>query len=200
MASHTREPERLRTRFGDKYTDKRLIADLTSTKRGSADRRVALEAVADRSINLSSAEELKNLRRTLQSTDEGKLAFNELSAQSLKDIRDKATSGVGKDERGNPLVSPAKLMQEINKLDKSGKLDILFGKKGAEDLRTISEVARDVFVSQPGSVNYSNTASQLATLLDAAMLPISYATTGLPHDGLSYWRQSGKQESKRAKN
>jgi len=190
---------RLRTEFSNKYQKKKLIKDLTSTKPGTNDRTVALENVVNKTVNLGSAEELINLRRTLQKTEEGKEAFKEVAAQVIKNIKLKAAGGVGKDENGNPLVSPAKLKQEIERLDQSGKLDILFGKKGAEDLRTIKDIAVDVFVSQPGAVNYSNTASTLATLLDAALLPITYSTTGLPMTGLATGVRASSKKLKQRK-
>lgn len=176
---------KLRSKFSSKYQDKKLISDLLGTKPGSTDRKIALEKVSEKSIKLSSAEELKNLRRTLQKTDEGKIAFNELAAQSLKDIKDISTGNIGQDERGNPLISPAKFAKAVNGLDESGKLEILFGKKGAEQLRTMVKIGKDTFVSQPGSINTSNTASQIANLLDAAvLLPAAFMTTGYPMTGL----------------
>lgn len=167
----------MRTRFGDKYQNRKLVNDLISTKAGTADRRVALEDVTHKAVNLSSAEDLKNLRRTLQSTDEGRVAFNEITAQALKDIRDKSTGNIGMDERGNPLVSPAKLAKTIGALDEAGKLDILFGKNAAEQLRTLVSVARDTYVSQPGAVNYSNTAS---SILAGSIDLMTSAATGIP--------------------
>jgi len=180
---------KLRNDFGKKYQEKKLIADLTSTKPGSTDRRVALEKVVDKAVNQGSRDELINLRRTLQRTEEGREAFVELAAQALKDIKAKALGNVGQDEKGNPLVSPAKLSAEINKLDANGKLDVLFGKKGAEQLRTLRDVSKDVFVSQPGAVNMSNTATaldQAVKFLDAAiLLPGAFVATGLPMTGFA---------------
>jgi hypothetical protein len=61
-------------------------------------------------------------------------------------------------------------------LDKSGKLDFVFGKKGAEQLRTINDVAKDVLTAPPGAVNTSNTASVLAGMMDIAIS----GTAGVP--------------------
>ena len=177
-----RRARKLRNDFGKKYEEKKLISELTSTKPGSTDRRIALEKVLNKAVNQGSRDELINLRRTLQRTEEGREAFKELAAQALKDIKAKALGNVGQDEKGNPLVSPAKLAAEINKLDDNGKLDVLFGKKGAEQLRTLRDVSKDVFVSQPGAVNMSNTATVMAALLDiyasstfGAPLPVTLA-------------------------
>jgi len=94
----------------------------------------------------------------------------------VKFLRDEATKGVGRDELGNPILSPGQLDRVITQLDKSGKLDFVFGKKGAEQLRTINDVAKDVLVAPPGSVNTSNTASVLAGMMDIAIS----GTAGVP--------------------
>ena len=191
---------RLRRQFAEKYQEKKLINDLVSTKPNSSDRKIALENVFQKTVKTGSADELKNLRRTLQRTDEGKQAYAELAAQAIKNVKKQATGNIGQDENGNPLVSPAKLNKEIKSLDESGKLEILFGKKGAEDLRTIADVSRDVLVSQPGAVNYSNTASTLLTqMIDAAMLPASFAATGLPMTGLATGARAIKDRARKRK-
>jgi len=191
---------KLRRNYAKKYQEKKLINDLVSTKPNSSDRKIALENVFQKSVKTGSADELKNLRRTLQRTDEGKQAYAELAAQAIKNVKKQATGNIGQDENGNPLVSPAKLNKEIKSLDESGKLEILFGKKGAEDLRTIADVSRDVLVSQPGAVNTSNTASTLLTqMMDAAILPVSFYATGLPLYGLTAGARQIKDKARKRK-
>jgi isopentenyl phosphate kinase len=73
--------------------------------------------------------------------------------------------GYVKDINGNSIVSPTGLNNIIQKLDKSGKLELIFGKKGAERYRTLNDVTKDVKTVPEGSVNYSGTASQLKNLV-----------------------------------
>ncbi len=95
---------------------------------------------------------------------------------------------MARDELGNPVVSAAQLDKAITALDKSGKLEFIFGKKGAEQLRTINEVAKDVLVAPPGSVNTSNTASVLLAAMDMAIS----GSAGLPVPVLSGLRMAAK--------
>ena len=99
-------------------------------------------------------------------------------------MRDEATKGVGRDELGNPILSPAQLDRVVGQLDKSGKLDFVFGKKGAEQLRTINDVAKDVLTAPPGAVNTSNTASVLAGMMDIAIS----GTAGVPAPVMTSFR------------
>ena len=78
--------------------------------------------------------------------------------------------------RGNAIVSPDKLNKIVRELDADGKLDFVFGKKGAEKIRDINDLAKDVYTSPPGSVNSSNTTSSLLAALDLS----TSAFIGLP--------------------
>jgi hypothetical protein len=124
-----------------------------------------------------SLDDVRAIRRTLQTAgEEGQQAWKELQGATLKNIKDTITSSAQTDIRGNPIVSADKLNRLIKELDNDGKLDFVFGKKGAEKIRDINDIAKDIYTSPPGTVNHSNTATILLGLLDttASMM------TGLP--------------------
>jgi hypothetical protein len=93
-------------------------------------------------------------------------------------IRDEATKGVGRDINGKPYVSTAALDKIITNLDKSGKLEYIFGKKGAEHYRTLNEVTKDLQTTPQGAVNTSGTTSTLLAALGE--MAVAGATTGVP--------------------
>jgi hypothetical protein len=68
------------------------------------------------------------------------------------------------DKRG---MSDSKVAAE-DVFRRSGKLDYMFGKKGAEQLRAINDLAKDIYTAPPGAVNHSNTASVILAALDMA--------------------------------
>lgn len=153
--------------YAAEFKSRAVVADLLGKKKGSEDRSVALENVAKRAVRGGSADDLGFLRRTLLSAgDDGRQAWRELQGQTIADIRDAALKNVGRDERGNPVVSAAALHKSIRDLDAAGKLEILFNKRGAEHLRDLSDLSKDIFTSPPGSVNHSNTASAVLNALD----------------------------------
>lgn len=168
-----------RARFGSDYENIGLVKNLLGQKRGSSDRAIAMEDVLRRSVidPSTSLDTVRQVRRLLQTEGpNGQQAWKELQGGTLKFIRGEATKGVGRDELGNPILSPAQLDRVVGQLDKSGKLDFVFGKKGAEQLRTINDVAKDVLTAPPGAVNTSNTASVLAGMMDIAIS----GTAGVP--------------------
>lgn len=161
------------------YENFGLAKQLLKSKRGSADRAVALEDVLRKSLispsaDVDSVTKLKQLLQTEGPT--GQQAWKELQGGMLRHIKDEALKGVSRDAAGNQIVSASALDRVVTQLDKTGKLDLVLGKKQAEQIRTINEVAKDVLTTPPGAVNTSNTATVLAGLLDVAIS----GTTGVP--------------------
>lgn len=160
----------LRARYADQYENHAVISDLLNNKRGSADRRVALEDVFDRVVFRGSLDDMRQARKVLQTGgEEGAQAWKEIQGQAVRYIRDEATKNVARDTFGNEIISPAALDKAIKRLDNEGKLDYLFGKKGAEQMRSVNDLAKVMFTTPPGAVNTSNTASVLLAALDMAV-------------------------------
>lgn len=168
-----------------------LVSNLLGTKRGSSDRAIALEDVVRKSIiePSTSLDQTRHLGGLLKKSGQGQQAWRELQGATLAYIRDEAYKGVTRDAAGNQVISPANLNRVITNLDKNGKLDYLYGKKGAEQLRTLNEVAQDVFTAPPGAVNTSNTASALMMSLDTLA---TFGTTGLPVPALKVLTEARK--------
>jgi hypothetical protein len=182
-----RKARAARAKYASDYENIGLVKQLINTKRGTDDRAIAMEDVLRRSIlqPSSSLDTVRQLRRLLQTEGEvGKQAWKELQGGTLRHIRDEALKSVQVDQAGNRIVSPAQLDRVITQLDKTGKLDFIFGKKGAEQLRVINDVAKDVLTAPPGAVNTSNTASVLAGLMDVAIS----GTAGVPAPIMSSFR------------
>jgi hypothetical protein len=160
----------LRAKYADQYENRAVISDLLNSKRGMADRRVALEDVADRIIFRGSLDDMRFARKVLQTGgEEGQQAWKEVQGSALRYIRDEATKGVARDAAGNEVISASGLDRAIKRLDSDGKLDYLFGKRGAEKLRAVNDLSKVMFTSPPGAVNTSNTASVILAAMDMAM-------------------------------
>jgi hypothetical protein len=103
---------------------------------------------------------------------------NELRGYAADKIKEQATKGVGRDINGKPYVSTAELDKQINALDKSGKLDFLFGKQQAERYRTLNEFTKDLQTTPQGTVNTSGTTSTMLAALGE--MALTGAATGVP--------------------
>lgn len=176
-----------RRRYAHDYENIPVVKQLLNNKRGTEERAVALEHVLNKVIlePSTSLDAMRQVRRLLQTEGEnGKQAWRELQGGVIQHIKDQALKNVAPDQFGNRIVSPAQLERVITQLDRSGKLDYVFGKQGAEKLRVINDVAKDVLTVPPGSVNTSNTATVLAGLMDVAIS----GTSGVPAPVMTSFR------------
>tara|TARA_R110000744_G_C19371646_1_gene562796 strand:- start:27023 stop:28978 length:1956 start_codon:yes stop_codon:yes gene_type:complete len=165
-----------RAKMARDYQDSHLMKSLLGTKAGTADRTVALEDVVRKVIlnPSTSLDQMRHARKLLQTKTggvkgEGAQAWRELQGATLRHIQDQMTKNVARNQAGDPIVSASNLDKVITNLDKSGKLDYIFGPDGADQLRVINDVAKDVLTAPPGAVNASNTATVLAGLMDVAI-------------------------------
>jgi hypothetical protein len=165
--------------FEAEFEDQGIIRDITRLKKGTSDRVVPLENLADKLVFKGTGADVKAVFATLEKMGpEGQQIANELRGYSADKIKEQATKGVGRDINGKPYVSTAELDKQIKSLDKSGKLDFLFGPKQAERYRTLNEFTKDLQTTPQGTVNTSGTT---ATLLSAlAEMGASAALTGVP--------------------
>jgi hypothetical protein len=166
---------KLRTQYSRQFEDIGAIDKLLRTKKGTTDRAVAFEDVFKHSILDGSKDDVASLGLLLKKGGaEGQQAWKELQGQTIQHIKDKVTSSIDVDSFGNSVVSPAKFRSVINELDQDGKLDYLYGKKGADEIRNLYQTTLNVNAPLKGAVNYSNTSSALMKALDGvALLPLS---------------------------
>ena len=161
-----KEARALNNQYMKQFEENPAIRDITAYKKGTTERKIAIENLVEDSMLKGPRSRVEELFKTLEEAGpEGQAMINELRGVVAEQIRAEAVKGVGRDINGNPIVSPTGLNNVIQKLDKSGKLDLIFGKKGAERYRTLNDVAIDVKTVPEGSVNYSGTASQLKNLV-----------------------------------
>lgn len=170
-----------RRQMAKDYENDTVINNLIKTKKGTDERKIAFENVLNKIVldATTSQDSMRKIKRLLMTKDregQGAQAWKEIQGGVLRHLKDEMTRNMQIDQSGNRVVSPAALDRSIKKLDTGGKLDYIFGKKGAEQVRLVNEVAQDVLVSPPGAINHSNTATALAALLDLTMA----STTGLP--------------------
>lgn len=173
-----KEARALNHRFMKEFEENPGIRDITALKKGLDERKIPIETLVEHSMLGGPRSRVEQIFKTLeQSGPEGQQMINELRGVVGEHIAEAATKGVARDIYGNPVVNARGLNDVITKLDKSGKLDLIFGKKGAERYRTLNDVAIDVKTVPEGSVNYSGTSAGLKNL--AVQLATDMGATAL---------------------
>jgi hypothetical protein len=162
-----KEARKLRTKYGREFENVGYVDKLLRTKPGTTDRAVGFEDVFDHAILNGTRDDVAAIGRTLKKAGpDGQQAWKELQGQTIQYMKDQVTKSTDIDSFGNPMVSPAKFKAVVTTLDQDGKLDYLFGKKGAQEIRDLLETTFNVNAPLKGAANYSNTASALITALD----------------------------------
>ena len=157
----------LRAKYGREFENLGYVDKLLRNKVGTTDRSVALEDVFAHSILNGSQQDVRNIGITLKKAGpEGQQAWKELQGQTIQHIKDEVTKNVERNANGSPVVSPARFNSIVKTLDQDGKLDYIFGKKGAEEIRNLLEYTLTI-TPVKGAVNTSNTASAFIRGLDA---------------------------------
>ena len=140
---------------------------------------MALEDLVDNVMLKGTGEDVRQLFASLERMGpEGQAMINDLRGYVAEAIKNQATKGVQRDINGKPYLETKSLDTIINNLDKSKKLEFLFGKKGAEQYRTINEAVKDLQTIPRETTNPSGTAAQL--LAGMAEMGGQYAMTGIP--------------------
>lgn len=151
-----RTARELRQRYSRYFENASYVSKLLGTKANSSDRMVALEDVFKHSILDGSLEDTRAIGVVLKKGgEEAKQAWKELQGLTLAKMRDEA----------DQLFQAAKAGREVNKelrsfqtrmreLDRSGKLDYLFGPKGAQEIRDTLSTVETVLTRAPTGARY----------------------------------------------
>lgn len=152
------------------FKNQGVVKKLLAMKPGTTDRSVAYEDVFRHSIISGSLDDLGALFGTLErSGPAGKTAISELKGETMKYLIDQASRNSVKDVNGNPILSYKALNSAVKELEIDGKLDFMFGKKGAQQIRDITDIVGDLNVAPAGVVNTSTTAAVLKDALGAIL-------------------------------
>lgn len=185
-----RRARALRAQFADEFENVGLTARLLGTKGNTNERQIALEDVFTKVIVSAPVEEMNKVRGTLlRSGPNGQQAWSDLKSAGIDFIKQRSFSESQRDAAGNPLLSPDKLQRTVGALDRTGKLEALYGKRQAQVLRDLAELSSDIYTAPPGAINTSNTASALQVALDSL---VTFGATGVPAPVLTTLREASK--------
>lgn len=185
-----------RARLAQNYEDRAVVSKLLNNKRGTSDRAVALEDVFDHSVLKGSLDDVRNVRRVLhRGGADGAQAWRDLQGATMQWLKDEATKNVATDSRGNRVISASAVDKAVRSLDVDGRLDFIFGKKGAQQLRDLRDLTQYIKTVPPeAAVNLSNTAVTLMAFGDI----LASGITGTPAPILTGGRMGLKYIKDRA--
>ena len=166
-----------RTRQAQKYENRAIVANLLLEKKGMSDAKVPIEDVFQKTILSARPSEIQHIKRVFSTIPEGQQAWKELQGATVLHLAKEAEAGIGADNL--PVISSAKLNKAIEALDQNGKLDLVLGKKSAEEVRNLNQVLKYIQSTPPlTSINNSGTARTVMALMTEGA--IAGTVTGIP--------------------
>lgn len=165
--------------YAETFKNTPIIADLIKTKRGTNQRAIALEDVYKKTMLNSSYDSAATVKKLLTgSGEEGVQAWKELQGRVIANIAEDAKRIIAPNAAGEAPVSVAGINKLVTQLDKSGKLDLFFEPKQAEQLRSLVDITKTMLTHPAGAVNTSNTGRVVMQIMADAGL--TGAATGVP--------------------
>lgn len=146
----------LRQRYSRYFENASYVSDLLGTKTGSKDRIVALEDIFKHSILDGSLEDTRAIGVVLKKGgEEAKQAWKELQGLTLAKMRDEADQLFQVAKTGRSVDGPLRSFQtRMRELDRSGKLEYLYGPKGAQEIRDTLSTVETVLTRAPTGARY----------------------------------------------
>jgi hypothetical protein len=174
-----KEARSLNTKFNSDFEDIAVIRDINRNKKGLADRVIPYEQLADKLVFKGPGSDLKSVLETFEKMGpEGQQIIKELQGFAADKIMQEATKNVQLDVNGKPYVSTAALNGIVKTLEKNGKLEMLFGKKGAERYTTLKEVTQELQTVPKDTTNPSGSAASIAAMLLES--GVQFGVSGIP--------------------
>lgn len=146
----------LRMREAKYFENASYVSDLLGTKAGSKDREVALDDIFKHSILDGSLEDTRAIGVILKKGGpEAQQAWKELQGLTLAKMRDEADELFQNARKGQSVAGPLRSFQtRVRELDRSGKLEYLFGPKGAQEIRDTISTVETVLARAPTGARY----------------------------------------------
>jgi hypothetical protein len=157
--------------YKDEFSAQKSVRDLTSELAGTTTRRIALEDTLKRVIN-GPTESLAEIRKSLttggtkRTQQLGRKAWADLQAGVIEHLREIAAGRRRVPGENQQLHFNAAFLDEFEKLNQSGKLDVLFGEKVAAKMRDFADTVRDTRTTPQQRIVGPSTANKFVKLME----------------------------------
>lgn len=181
------------------FTAQALVDKLTNKKRGSLDRRVALEDTID-TVLRGSAEQIASLRHSLltggtaQTRMQGLQAWRDVRGGVINRLRERAMNSRGdgiEGTAGQSQFNGTAFLKEFDALDADGVLAEMFTTKELGQLRALREAVQTTRTTPSGRFSGSDTTPRLLSLLEkfGNHMPIGDIGRGIMRKGIELHEQ-----------
>jgi len=140
-----KQARRERAQWSNDFENQSTVRSINQIKKGTTDQAVPTEKIFDEIFLRKSGDQVKNVFNLLDNSGpEGQQLVRDIKGRFGEHILENTTKNVQLDTKGRPYVSTPEMNKLVTTLDKSGKLDLVFGPEWANHYRTINEVVKEI--------------------------------------------------------
>jgi hypothetical protein len=159
-----------RRRHAVEFEEHDFVNRALGTKGKTSADRIPAERITESVQQLPRDELARFKAQLLAAGPNGQAAWRQVAADVLQTIKERATNQNSRGTDGEARLKTAELGNQIARLDAAGKLELLFGKEVADQLRNVVEAARIVNQEVKGTQPNSGTAQALFNRVAAGLV------------------------------
>jgi hypothetical protein len=140
-----KQARRQRAQWSNDFENQSTVRSINQIKKGTTDQAVPTEKIFDQIFLGKSGDQVRRVFDLLDNSGpEGQQLVRDIKGRFGEHILESTTKSAQLDTKGRRYVSTAELNKLVTNLDKSGKLDLVFGPEGANLYRTLNENVADI--------------------------------------------------------
>jgi hypothetical protein len=134
-----------RAQWSRDFEDQKTVRSINEIKKGTSDPTIADENLFDDIFLKKSGDQVRKVIDLLDNSGpDGQQLVRDIKGRFGEHILENTTKNVQLDTKGRPYVSTPEMNKLVTTLDKSGKLDLVFGPEWANHYRTLNEVVKEI--------------------------------------------------------
>jgi len=140
-----KQARRQRAQWSNDFENQSTVRSINQIKKGTTDQAVPTEKIFDEIFLRKSGDQVRRVFDLLDNSGpEGQQLVRDIKGRFGEHILENTTKSAQLDTKGRRYVSTAELNKLVTNLDKSGKLDLVFGPEWANHYRTLNDVVAEI--------------------------------------------------------
>jgi len=140
-----KQARRQRAQWSNDFENQSTVRSINEVKKGTTDQAVPTEKIFDQIFLGKSGDQVRRVFDLLDNSGpEGQQLVKDIKGRFGEHILENTTKNVQLDTKGRPYVSTPEMNKLVTNLDKSGKLELVFGPEWANHYRTLNEVVKEI--------------------------------------------------------
>jgi hypothetical protein len=164
-----KQARRQRAQWSNDFENQSTVRSINQIKKGTTDQAIPTEKIFDQIFLGKSGDQVRRVFDLLDNSGpDGQQLVRDIKGRFGEHILENTTKSAQLDTKGRRYVSTAELNKLVTNLDKSGKLDLVFGPEWANHYRTLNDVVAEIQTIPKDIVSTSGSGETILGALGSA--------------------------------